>query len=124
MAVPVVRQKYWTPQRPHEPVPVSLVHPAGYKPKAKTRHPDAACWYHLTVSEGVNGVYPLVFTRDTAGDWYEEVSELWDLTNGEFEPYGVLTLLRRINECIEQGIGRDEAADTRDAMLELLQELR
>lgn len=122
-----MRQKYWTPQRPHEPVPVPLTRPAGYKPKPKTRHADAACWYHLVKDEkGAVQVYPLVFTRDTAGTWYEEVSELWDLTNGEFEPYGVLTLLRRINELIEQGLGRDDegARETRDAMLELLQELR
>jgi hypothetical protein len=120
-----VRQKYWSPQFPDRPVPVSLVKAPGWTMgKKKTRHADAACWYHQVTGNGVDAIYPLVFTRDTAGDWYEEVSELWDLTQGELQPYGVLTLLRRIAECIEQGLGRDEAVETRDAMLELLQELR
>lgn len=127
----------WIPQDPSKDIPVSLLKPPGYTAKKpKTRHPDAACWYHMARdAEGVERCYPLVFTKDTAGTWYDEVSELWDLTQGRITDadevegtctFDILILLRKITEHIEQGVfaGDEACVQTYDSLREILEQLR
>jgi hypothetical protein len=118
----------WTPQRHKEPVPVSLAKKPGWSDfKENHRHEDAVVWYH---TDG-GCVFPLVFTRDTAGAWWDGlegdagVSELWDLTNGELED-GLRMLLGKIVEFIEQDVypGNEACKGTVAELLERIEKIR
>lgn len=116
------KARVWAPQNPHEPVPVSLVRPPGYKLRKRTRHPDAACWYW----EEDGKICPLVFTKDTAGTWWEIVDPLWDKTNGNLGgDRNLRALLGKAVEYIEQDVFPDDepCIDVRDDLLALLESI-